>query len=438
MQLDMTARWTYEQLTYDGKTVFDIGNTKTIRQALKTLMAAGLAEREAVRQGVGRPVYVYKRVNGAVDDRITRLHPDHPSYQQYKSKIIGPKDAGILRIQYAAEGKIPWSDVEIKDWWWFLVDGIEKKFNKLLAIPHGWWYNAAKLVEDTIGKVPEDRRYDVWKTVQTKLVDPLEAFDPHLWDIWEDWEAMVLKEIAPVEPIELINVEPAKGYDEDVHKVCPARNYCKGSGRLCMMSCQGWFQLKNLYEQAGIPLSDWGVEGMTYTTEEQLWLQDWDDHMDERVKSGRGVFIWSHMTGTGKTTLVRELFERYMKHVALKNTKFYRALWFSVPELIDRMRKAARYGDEELDRLLSKVKNAEVLVLDDLGAEKMTDFAREQLFLIIDSRVRHKKSVWVTSNYSLAQLRSDTRCGDKIASRLHGMCMVREQPGIDRRWSNID
>ena len=72
-----------------------------------------------------------------------------------------------------------------------------------------------------------------------------------------------------------------------------------------------------------------------------------------------------------------------------------------------------------------------LLFLDDLGAENATDFVRDTLYLIINRRYEGKLPVIITSNLDLGEL-SDS-VGDRIASRIAGMCDMVELEGGDRR-----
>ena len=72
-----------------------------------------------------------------------------------------------------------------------------------------------------------------------------------------------------------------------------------------------------------------------------------------------------------------------------------------------------------------------IVVIDDLGAEKVTDWVKETLYMIINNRYEEMRPVIVTSNLTLDEL--STQLGDRIPSRLAGMCDIIEIKGSDRR-----
>ncbi len=88
--------------------------------------------------------------------------------------------------------------------------------------------------------------------------------------------------------------------------------------------------------------------------------------------------------------------------------------------------------------VLSPVLNAEILVLDELGASKPTDWVRDTLALIINSRYNEKKFTVFTTNYldERPNQREETledRVGVRVRSRLYEMCKTIEMDGKDYR-----
>lgn len=73
------------------------------------------------------------------------------------------------------------------------------------------------------------------------------------------------------------------------------------------------------------------------------------------------------------------------------------------------------------------------LLIDDLGTEKLTEYALSIIYEIIDGRDMGKKSgLIITSNYDLNGLAA--RMGDdRVASRISGMCRILRITGKDRR-----
>ena len=98
--------------------------------------------------------------------------------------------------------------------------------------------------------------------------------------------------------------------------------------------------------------------------------------------------------------------------------------------------------------VLEPVFNAEVLVLDELGASKPTDWVWDTVAHILNTRYNDRRTTIITTNYAnLAPLgsglsveqrsvREETlgdRIGERMRSRLQEMCVVVEMSGVDFR-----
>jgi DNA replication protein DnaC len=84
-----------------------------------------------------------------------------------------------------------------------------------------------------------------------------------------------------------------------------------------------------------------------------------------------------------------------------------------------------REAEQSEQQLVDEVKNVDLLLLDDLGLEKPTEFSLKNLAQIIDYRYRNLKPLVVTSNFTLPELvrRFQTDLyGERIVWRLGEMC----------------
>jgi DNA replication protein DnaC len=91
----------------------------------------------------------------------------------------------------------------------------------------------------------------------------------------------------------------------------------------------------------------------------------------------------------------------------------------------------------EMD-ILRPVMQADLLVLDDLGAEKTSEWVEETMNLIVNTRYNERRPTIFTSNYEDTPDDADpdtlkARIGFRIHSRLHEMCEFLEFDGADYR-----
>jgi DNA replication protein DnaC len=130
---------------------------------------------------------------------------------------------------------------------------------------------------------------------------------------------------------------------------------------------------------------------------------------EENFRTGRGLILMGAV-GCGKTHLGCAIL-----NCALQDG--YRAVYWNVPQQLEMM----MYGhsdEEEQVRILDKAILAQVLLLDDLGAEKSSEWTRKELMVILDERYRNNKPTIITSNLMLTDNELRKTCGDRAYSRL--------------------
>ncbi|HET8629318.1 MAG TPA: ATP-binding protein [Thermomicrobiales bacterium] len=113
--------------------------------------------------------------------------------------------------------------------------------------------------------------------------------------------------------------------------------------------------------------------------------------------------------GTGKTHLAAAIANYYITHQG------GRALFTIVPDLLDHLRATFNPSDTggvTYDQLFQDVRSVPLLILDDLGTENATPWAKEKLFQIFNHRYNEGLATVVTSNHDFEQI--DAR----IVSRL--------------------
>lgn len=105
--------------------------------------------------------------------------------------------------------------------------------------------------------------------------------------------------------------------------------------------------------------------------------------------------------------------------------------FISIPDLLLKIRASFKDDSTTEEEIIERFSNIDILMLDDIGSEKPTEWVLQTLYLIIDHRYRELKETYITSNLSLDQLAE--RLSDRIASRIAGMCKVLKLEGNDRR-----
>ena len=148
----------------------------------------------------------------------------------------------------------------------------------------------------------------------------------------------------------------------------------------------------------------------------------------------RGLFFLGD-PGVGKTHLAVAV----LRQVIL--TRGARGIFYDTRDLLKLIR--GTYNNEvkatELD-VLRPVMDADLLVLDDLGAEKTSEWVEETLNLIVNTRYNERRATIFTSNYpdlppdaNPAVITLHDRIGFRMRSRLHEMCDFLDLEGADYR-----
>lgn len=90
-----------------------------------------------------------------------------------------------------------------------------------------------------------------------------------------------------------------------------------------------------------------------------------------------------------------------------------------VPELLAKIRSSYNVHDGKADEIIEAAKEAPLLVLDDLGAEKASPWVQEQLYMLINHRYEHMMPTVITTNNDGAELEAEL--GRRTLSRLAEM-----------------
>ncbi|MBV9714313.1 MAG: ATP-binding protein [Solirubrobacterales bacterium] len=147
------------------------------------------------------------------------------------------------------------------------------------------------------------------------------------------------------------------------------------------------------------------------------------DTIGEKLDAGRGLWFMGPV-GTGKTTLAM-----LVSKAALKTGRSVAI--YSLPRLLNEIRdthRAERSHVELLDRLTA----VDLLHVDDVGAERTTDWVLEELYSIVNARYEDQRSMVITTNI----LDREALCGqitERTVSRLTEMCDELPLLGHDHR-----
>ena len=112
----------------------------------------------------------------------------------------------------------------------------------------------------------------------------------------------------------------------------------------------------------------------------------------------KGYYVYG-LPGVGKTYLVA-----CVANMMAKNGKT--VAFVHVPTLMQRL-KSYLDNRDEFENVIYKMKSADIAIFDDIGAESVTSWVRDELLLpILNDRAERKRTTWFTSNEDLKSLKN--------------------------------
>lgn len=154
--------------------------------------------------------------------------------------------------------------------------------------------------------------------------------------------------------------------------------------------------------ESGIP-----VKFRKSTADTEPWLP--------LIRNGQSIFF-NGSRGTGKTSLACSIGLALIEAMTVRFTNIIRI-------------KAAILGHEMTDaELYQRLSKCDLLILDDLGKEKTSEWVVELIYAIINTRYEDMRPVIITSNYTMEELIAhmtiggDDTTASAIVSRVYEMC----------------
>ena len=156
---------------------------------------------------------------------------------------------------------------------------------------------------------------------------------------------------------------------------------------------------------------------MGYNPRAMEIARNYVEHWEQFKENSQGLLFWGDV-GTGKSFIAgcigNELLNR---GVRVQMTNFSR--------LMNRLTDL-QMGDR--NGFIDSLNSFDLLILDDLGIERNSEFAKEQIFSIIDSRYRSGLPMIVTTNLTLDELLSPAdlwrkRVYDRVLERNIRVCV---------------
>lgn len=160
-----------------------------------------------------------------------------------------------------------------------------------------------------------------------------------------------------------------------------------------------------------------------------LTLKDYQDNVLERVEQGEGLYIYSEECGNGKTTWATKIARQYIIENAFKQKHENLVYFTTVSDYLEELKQA--FSTNTTAEVEARLKRCDLLILDDIGVEKTSEWVIERLYALINYRINEEKSTIITSNLNLEEL--SLKLDKRIASRIKGTSIFVEFTEQDKR-----
>lgn len=135
------------------------------------------------------------------------------------------------------------------------------------------------------------------------------------------------------------------------------------------------------------------------------------EKFDEIQETGKGLYFYSRVKGSGKTRLAVSIANDLIEK------KFIQAKFATTIQILDQIK--ATWGgisknEESEQKLIHDIVSVPVLVIDDIGVEAVKDWINERFYNILNGRMIEKCVTIFTSNCKIEELNFDDRITNRI------------------------
>lgn len=218
------------------------------------------------------------------------------------------------------------------------------------------------------------------------------------------------------------------------NKDCWLKSTCNGID--CNKFCMRLYRLNTLYDNAMIPLNQrypitLGLDQNRIDANVFDELYDYMKSIDTHVNNGDNLYLWSIITGNGKTSWSLKIAQEYLMNTWYKNNKDCTVLFINVPRYLLALKDNISNKNDYISHIKENVLRADLVIWDDIATKSATSFEHENLLSIIDTRIADSKSNIYTSNLSPEELHNFM--GDRLFSRIYRDSIAYEFKGKDKR-----
>lgn len=216
---------------------------------------------------------------------------------------------------------------------------------------------------------------------------------------------------------------------------CPYYGVCSLSdSEECNGGCIRYLEMDYLLQVSGIPESKRRPIVLVpepIDLDSFRRLKNIKDDIINFVDNGCNLYLYSLTPGNGKTSWALKLLLKYFDSIWAGNGFTPRGIFINVPSFLRLVTESVQNPTNEFRELKRLISEVDLVVWDDIGASKLSDYDHKNLLSFIDQRLLAEKANIYTGNLPYDSL--VTALGQRLASRVYNDSSVVELLGQDRR-----
>lgn len=182
--------------------------------------------------------------------------------------------------------------------------------------------------------------------------------------------------------------------------------------------------INKIYKQnyIGKKFQNLNFENFNSNSENELAITIAKDYVNKNIRSSNanGLIIMGE-SGVGKTHLAASIANKL-----IENDKI--VLMGRLTILLDMIKETFKDSTKSENELIELYSNVDMIIIDDLGTEKISNWALEKLYTIIENRNENRLPIMITTRFDKQGLierfsqSQDEQLVDAIISKLYQMC----------------
>lgn len=203
----------------------------------------------------------------------------------------------------------------------------------------------------------------------------------------------------------------------------------------CSENCIRYRLMYSLFNQSQLPESLWEYKDLMCKQDGDMkafrTLSGISSNMEDFVKQGHNIYIYSENPGNGKTSWAIRLMYAYFDKIWHRSCLDCKALFVNVPTFLYNCKRSISQDVKGFEALCNLISTVDLVIWDDIGEGAVSGYEHQILLQYVDGRINARKTNIYTSNKNEEELNSVI--GTRLASRVYKCSNVIEFVENDKR-----